>query len=109
MRTRANGASIGRTTSKRPRRVQTITANYSAEHVQDMAGRVRFVAMGGGSDFHGSIYECVRNNALDANTWPGTVLAARGRQKTAAKAKVCWLWSVSFANSVMHREREASS
>ena len=69
MRTRSNGTSIGTADLETVQEIQVLTANYNAEYGRGMAGQIRFVTKSGASDFHGSVYEYFRNNALDANTW----------------------------------------
>ena len=54
---------------------QVQTGNYSAELGGAGGGEVNIVTRQGGSQFHGTAYEFLRNNKLDARTWnemPGT-------------------------------------
>ena len=54
---------------------QVQTGSYSAELGGAGGGQVNIVTRQGGSQFHGTAYEFLRNNALDARTWnemPGT-------------------------------------
>jgi hypothetical protein len=54
---------------------QVQTGSYSAELGGAGGGQVNIVTRQGGSQFHGTGYEFLRNNALDARTWnetPGT-------------------------------------
>jgi hypothetical protein len=54
---------------------QVQTGSYSAELGGAGGGQVNIVTRQGGSDFHGTGYEFLRNNGLDARTWnemPGT-------------------------------------
>jgi len=45
------------------------TSNYGADVGQHAGALVEVVTKGGTRDFHGSAYEFVRNDALDANDW----------------------------------------
>ncbi len=69
IRTRANGTSIGTADVDTIQEVQILTANYSAEYGRSAAGQVRMVTKSGGKDFHGTLFEYLRNDALDANSW----------------------------------------
>ena len=69
VRTRANGTSVGTADLDTVQEVQVLTANYSAEYGRSGGGQIRMVTKSGGKDFHGSLYEYLRNNALDANSW----------------------------------------
>ncbi len=69
MRTRANGTSIGAVDVESVQEMQILTANYNAEYGRSAGGQIRMVTKSGGRDFHGSVYEYFRNNALDANSW----------------------------------------
>ncbi len=69
MRTRANGTSIGAADVDTVQEIQILTANYNAEYGRTAGGAVRMVTKSGTRDFHGSAYEYLRNNALDANSW----------------------------------------
>src|SRR5207245_2105548 len=39
------------------------------EYGRSSGGQIRFITKGGGHDFHGSLYDYVRNNKFDANSW----------------------------------------
>ncbi len=69
VRTRSNGTSIGAADVDATQEVQILTANYTAEYGRSSGGQVRIVTKSGGSDFHGTFYEFIRNSALDANSW----------------------------------------
>jgi outer membrane receptor for ferrienterochelin and colicin len=54
---------------------QVQTGSYSAELGGAGGGQINIITRQGGSEFHGTGYEFLRNNALDARTWnemPGT-------------------------------------
>ncbi len=74
VRTRANGTSVGTADADTVQEVQVLTANYSAEYGRSGTGQIRIVTRSGGKDFHGSFYEYLRNNALDANSWNNNVI-----------------------------------
>ncbi|MBM3740583.1 MAG: TonB-dependent receptor [Acidobacteria bacterium] len=69
IRTRANGESIGTADLDAVQEVQVLTANYGAEYGRSAGGQIRIVTKTGGQQFHGAVYEYVRNNVLDANSW----------------------------------------
>jgi hypothetical protein len=69
VRTRANGTSIGVADVDAVQEMQILTANYSAEYGRSASGQVRIVTKSGSRDFHGSAYEYLRNEKLDANSW----------------------------------------
>ena len=46
-----------------------LTSNYTAEIGRSGGGVVTLVSKGGGNDFHGSLYEFVRNDRFNANTF----------------------------------------
>jgi hypothetical protein len=69
VRTRANGTSVGTADLDTVQEVQVLTANYSAEYGRSGGGQIRMVTKSGGKEFHGSLYEYLRNNKLDANSW----------------------------------------
>ena len=49
--------------------IQILTANYNAEYGRSAGGQIRIVTKSGGRDFHGSLYEYMRNSAFNANEW----------------------------------------
>jgi hypothetical protein len=69
VRTRANGTSIGVADVDSTQEVQVLTSNYDAEYGRASGGQIRIVTKGGGSQFHGGVYEYFRNSDLNANTW----------------------------------------
>ena len=68
-RTRSNGAIIGTVNVDTVQEIQVLTSNYLPEYGRSSGGQIRFVTKGGGHDFHGSLYEYVRNDKFDANSW----------------------------------------
>jgi hypothetical protein len=69
VRTRANGTSVTSADADTIQEVQVLTAGYQAEYGRSSGGQIRMVTRSGGKNFHGSFYEYLRNNKLDANTW----------------------------------------
>ena len=69
IRTRANGTSIGAADVETLQEIQILTANYNAEYGRSGGGQIRMVTKSGQRQFHGSLYEYVRNRVLDANSW----------------------------------------
>lgn len=51
------------------REVQLVTNPYSAEYGRSVGGVFTAVSRSGGGQFHGSLYEYLRNNALDARNY----------------------------------------
>jgi len=45
------------------------TSTYSAEYGRTPGGQFTFISRSGANDFHGTAYEFLRNNAMDANNW----------------------------------------
>lgn len=76
VRTRANGTSVGTADADTVQEVQVLTANYSAEYGRSGTGQIRIVTRSGGKDLHGSFYEYLRNDRLDANSWSRNLSAA---------------------------------
>ena len=81
VRTRANGAIIGVASVDATQELQVLTANYSPEYGSAAGGQIRVVTKSGGAQFHGGLYEYLRNSAMNANTWtrnltPSTRFAA---------------------------------
>jgi hypothetical protein len=68
-RTRSAGAIIGTINVDTVQEIQVLTSNYLPEYGRSSGGQIRFVTKSGGHDFHGSAYDYLRNDALDANTW----------------------------------------
>jgi hypothetical protein len=49
--------------------VKIQTSNFSAEYGRNAGASVNVVTRSGGNDFHGSVYEFIRNDALDARNF----------------------------------------
>ena len=69
VRTRSNGTAIGVPDVEATQEVQILTANYNAEYGRASGGQIRVVTRSGGKDFHGVLYEYMRNAAFNANEW----------------------------------------
>lgn len=69
VRTRANGTQIGVSDVDATSQVQILTTGYPAEYGGTSGGLIRMVPKSGTSEFHGSVYEYLRNSFFDANTW----------------------------------------
>jgi Carboxypeptidase regulatory-like domain/TonB dependent receptor len=69
VRTRANGAIIGVANVDATEEVQVMTTDYLPEYGRAAGGQIRMVSKSGSTDFHGSLYEYLRNSAMNANTW----------------------------------------
>src|SRR6266513_2246073 len=55
--------------------VKIQTSNFSAEYGRNAGAAVNIVTRGGGNSYHGSVFEFVRNNALDARNFFSPVIA----------------------------------
>ena len=69
VRTRGSGAVIGVASVDATAEMQVLTSSYQAEYGGAAGGQVRLVTKSGTRDFHGSLYEYLRNSAMNANTW----------------------------------------
>jgi len=81
VRTRSNGTSLGAADVDSTQEIQILTASYSSEYGRSGGGQIRIITKSGGSQFHGSGYDYVRNDVFNANTWtrnktPGQNFAA---------------------------------
>src|SRR5713226_8226749 len=68
-RTRSNGTSLGSADVDSTEEIQILTANYSPEYGRTSGAQIRIVTKTGTQDFHGAVYEYLRNDAFNANTW----------------------------------------
>jgi hypothetical protein len=110
VRTRGNGAIIGVASVDATQEMQVLTANYSPEYGSAAGGQIRVVTKSGTSDFHGSLYEYLRNSALNANTWtrnltPSTRFAAPFVYNNFgfAVGGPLWIPKVGFTNALRHK------
>jgi hypothetical protein len=69
VRSRGNGTSIGVADTDSTSEMQVLTAAYPAEYGRASGGIIRIVPRSGTSDFHGAVFEYLRNSFLNANTW----------------------------------------
>jgi hypothetical protein len=69
VRTRSNNDSIGVSDVDSTSQVQILTTNYPAEYGRTSGGQIRMVPKSGTSNFHGAVYEYLRNSFFNANTW----------------------------------------
>src|SRR5258708_17575739 len=68
-RTRSNGTSLGAADVDSTSEGQILTWAYAAEYGRTSGAQIRILTRSGNSDFHGSAFEYVRNDALNPNTW----------------------------------------
>jgi hypothetical protein len=70
-----------------------LTSNYSAEYGRTSGGVINALTKSGTNQFHGDVYEFLRNNALDAKNYfdrPGQIPAFRRNQFGAALGGPIW-------------------
>jgi hypothetical protein len=65
-RTRANGATVGMPSMDSISEVQIVTTGYMPEFSRAAGGQFAVSLKSGGDLYHGSVYEFVRNDAMDA-------------------------------------------
>ena len=68
-----SGALLGAETV---REFQVLTNSYSAQYGRVAGGVFNAVSKSGTNEWHGDLYEYLRNSALDANAWEDNALAA---------------------------------
>src|SRR5262245_42803874 len=68
-RTRSAGSQIGSVAVDTVQEMQVLTTNYNAEYGRTSGGQIRFITRGGTSQYHGLLFENMRNAALNTNTW----------------------------------------
>jgi hypothetical protein len=76
VRTRGNGAIIGVASVDATQELQVLTANYAPEYGSAAGGQIRVVTKSGTAEFHGSLYEYLRNSAMNANSWTRNLTAS---------------------------------
>ena len=69
VRTRSNGTSMGSADVDSTSEIQILTANYAAEYGRSSGGQIRILTKSGSSQFHGAVFEYLRNTVFNANTW----------------------------------------
>ena len=69
VRSRGNGTSIGVADTDSTSEMQVLTAAYPAEYGRASGGIIRIVPKSGTSEFHGAVFEYLRNSFFNANTW----------------------------------------
>jgi Carboxypeptidase regulatory-like domain len=55
---------------------QVVQNEYDAQYERGAEGVVTLVTKSGTNDFHGSVYDYMRNSSLDANTWANNLVGA---------------------------------
>jgi hypothetical protein len=65
VRTRANGAVIGVANVEAVEEIQVMTADYAPEYGRSSGGQIRIVSKAGTKDFHGGLYEYLKNSAYE--------------------------------------------
>lgn len=68
-RTRESGSMLGAQDMNSVQQIQVLTGNFDAEMGRSNAGQIRFVTRSGTTQFHGEMYEAIRNAVFDANSW----------------------------------------
>jgi Carboxypeptidase regulatory-like domain/TonB-dependent Receptor Plug Domain len=68
-RTRADGQIIAGANVDSVQEMQVMTGNYSAEYGSASGAQIRIVTKSGTRNFHGALFEYLRNSAMNANTW----------------------------------------
>ncbi|HZD76380.1 MAG TPA: carboxypeptidase regulatory-like domain-containing protein, partial [Acidobacteriaceae bacterium] len=69
VRTRSNNNSVGVADVDSTSQVQVLTTGYPAEYGRTSGGQVRIIPKSGTSNYHGGVYEYLRNSFFNANTW----------------------------------------
>lgn len=68
-RTRADSQIIAGANVDSVQEMQVLTGDYSAEYGSASGAQIRVITKSGTRDFHGALYEYVRNADMNANTW----------------------------------------
>lgn len=69
IRTRGNGTTTGVADVDSVSQMQILSSTYPAEYGGTSGGILAQIPRQGGRDFHGSVFEYLRNSFFDANTW----------------------------------------
>ncbi len=69
VRTRSNNNSVGVADVDATSQVQILTTGYQPEYGRTSGGQVRLIPKSGTSNFHGAVFEYLRNSFFNANTW----------------------------------------
>lgn len=69
VRTRSNNNSVGVADVDSTSQVQVLTTGYQSEYGRTSGGQVRVIPKSGTANYHGGVYEYLRNSFFDANTW----------------------------------------
>jgi hypothetical protein len=91
---------------------QVQTGSYSAELGGAGGGQVNIITRQGGSQFHGTGYEFLRNNALDARSWnemPGTSHLVQNNYGGSIGGPLPWRQTFFFANYEGFRQTQAQT
>ena len=94
------------------REFQVQTGSYRAEMGGAGGGQVNIITKGGTSQFHGTAYEYLRNNALDARTWnetPGTTHLVQNNFGASLGGPVYGKKTFFFSNYEGYRQTEAQT
>jgi hypothetical protein len=68
-RTRGDSQIIAGANVDSVQEMQVLTGDYSAEYGSASGAQIRVITKSGTHDFHGALYEYVRNADMNANTW----------------------------------------
>ena len=91
---------------------QVQTGSYSAELGGAGGGQINVITRQGTTDFHGTLYEFLRNNALDARTWnelPGNTHLVQNNFGGALGGPLFGKKTFFFANYEGFRQTQAQS
>ena len=91
---------------------QVQTGSYRAEMGGAGGGQINIITKSGTSQFHGTLYEYLRNGALDARTWdemPGTTFLVQHNFGGAIGGPVFGKKTFFFANYEGYRQTQAQT
>lgn len=69
VRTRGNTFSIGVADVDSTSQIQILSTDYPAEYGRSDSGQIRMIPKSGSEQFHGAVFEYLRNSFLNANSW----------------------------------------